>query len=161
MIFALGLSLTNASTVKIVSIRAGEQETVFISLQAKQTVTGSFNVTGSGQDIIDFWVRNPKGEIILNSGTVADRGNFAFTADSDGEYALNFKNNIDYRKSVNLEYEVNSPSIIDVISPQNMGVDPLVFAGLIIAVGAVLAIMGFAFYRRSHAKKVNNQPPPP
>lgn len=160
IIFASMFSLTNASTVEHVSVRSGEQETITINLQAKQTVTGSFNVSGSGRDdVIDFWVRDPNGVIILDSGTVADGENFTFTADNNGEYILNFENNVEYNKHIDLEYDVSSPSIIDVIPTQILGVDPIVFSVLVIAIGAVLAILAFAFYRRSHARRGTIQSP--
>ena len=92
-------SLVNASTVESIYVRDdGEIETITINLQAKQKVIGAFNISGSREDIVDFWVRDPAGAIILDSGTVVDGANFTFTANSDGEYTLNFQNNGDYTK---------------------------------------------------------------
>lgn len=162
MIFASILSLTNASTVKHVSlsVRDGEIGTITINLQAKQTVTGAFNVTEIHRDMsIDFWVRDPNGAIILNSGTVVRGENFTFTATNEGEYVLNFDNrHYDYFKTVELEFSVSSPSIID-LPTQILGVDPLVFISIAIAIGAVVAIVGVAVYR-THAKRRTSQIPP-
>lgn len=153
IVFASMFSLVNASTIEHVLVRSGQQETLTINLQPKQTVTGSFNISGVGRDdMVDFWVRDPNGAIILNSGTVADGENFTFTASSDGEYVLNFQNNVEYNKNVDLEYSVSSPPIL--------GFDPVVFSVIVIAIGIVLAIVGFAVYR-NHAKRRTPQIPPP
>ncbi len=41
-------SLVNASTIGNLLIKSGQQETLTITLQPMQTVTGNFNVTGLG-----------------------------------------------------------------------------------------------------------------
>ena len=147
MIFASTLSLVNASTVEHIFVRSGQQETLTINLQAKQTVTGSFNVSGAGRDdMVDFWVRDPNGAIILNSGTVSNGADFTFTASSDGEYVLNFQNNVEYNKSIDLKYSVSSPPIL--------GFDPIVFSGIAIAVGVVLAIVGFTVYKNRARRRI-------
>jgi hypothetical protein len=153
ILFASIFSLVNASTVEHIRVRIGEQMTLTINLQARQTVTGSFNISGSGRDdMVDFWVRDPLGVITLNSGTVSNGENFTFTANSDGEYVLNFQNNVEYNKNVDLEYSVSSPPIL--------GFDPLVFGGIVIVIGAVLVIVGFGVYR-NHTKRSTTQIPPP
>jgi len=153
LIFSLGLMPANASTTTTFSLRSGKQSTITINLQDKQTVAGSFNISGSGH-AIDFWVRDPKGNIILDSGTVTNGENFSlFTGNVNGEYVLNFQNNGASSIGINLEYNVSSPPIF--------GVDPLVFIVLAISIGIILVIVGFAFYRRSRARRTNTQPPPP
>jgi hypothetical protein len=156
MVFAPMLSLVNASTVEHISVRSGQQKTLTINLSAKQTVFGSFNITGAGPDVIDFWVRDPDGAIILDSGTVSEGEGFLFTADSEGEYTLNFQNNIEYNKGIDLEYSVG-------LSP-NLGFDPLVIIGIIIVGGAVLVIVYFALLRSQSKRKTPIHwiwPPPP
>jgi hypothetical protein len=142
LIFAPMFSLVNASTVGNLLIESGQQETLTINLQAKQIVTGSFNVTGLGSALapnaIDFWVIDPNGAMILNSGTVLDGENFTFTASSEGEYILNFQNNAGYRMYVVYEYSEGSTPIPEF--------DPLVFSGWVIIIVAVSAIIGFVVY---------------
>lgn len=101
-------SMVKATTVENILVRDGEQETLTITLQANQKVIGEFNITGSREDLIDFWVRDPNGNIVLDSGTVANGENFTFTANTDGEYVLNFKNNLSYNKYIDLEYDIES-----------------------------------------------------
>lgn len=153
MVFAQMFSLVNASTLEHVSVRSGQQGTLTINLQAMQTVTGSFNVSGGTPRMIDFWVRDPDGVIILNSGTVSNSESFSFTASSNGEYILNFQNNVQSTKTIYLEYSVSPPPILEF--------DPLVSSDIVIAMGVVLAIVGFAFYRKSHARRTNARLPSP
>jgi hypothetical protein len=154
LIFNLGFSLANASTTKSFSVRVGNQATVVINLQSGQAVAGSFNITGAGtDDIVSFWVRNPMGETILDSGAVANGENFTFAADINGEYVLNFENNAAYNKHIDLVYDVTSSSII-----QGWGVDPIVFIVLAIVMGVVVvAVIGVAIYRSSQARRTNTQ----
>lgn len=154
IVFASMFSLVNASTVEHIHVRSGEQMTLTINLQARQTVTGSFNVSGTGRDdMVDFWVRDPHGAIILNSGTVTNGENFTLTASSDGEYVLNFQNNVVNNKNVDLEYSVSSPPIL--------GFDPIVFSGMVIAIVVILAIVGFAVHRNYAKRSIFQIPPPP
>ena len=155
IIFASMFSLVNALTVEHIYFRGGvEQKALTINLQARQTVIGSFNISGYRQnDMVDFWVRDPLGTIILNSGTVSHGENFTFTASSDGEYVLNFQCNVGTRTTVDLEYSVGSSPIL--------GIDPVVFSGIAIAIGVVLAIVGFGVYRNRAKRSTTQIPPPP
>ncbi len=129
-------SLVNASTIGNLLIKSGQQETLTITLQPMQTVTGNFNVTGLGSALapntIDFWVRDPKGAIILNSGTVLDGENFTFTASSEGEYILNFQNNAGYRMYIVYEYSTRSTSIPEMT--------PLALAIALITVSSIILL---------------------
>jgi hypothetical protein len=42
-----------------------------------------------------------------------------------------------------------------------LGLDPIVFIGVVLVVGIFLAILAFAFYRRSHTRREATQSPPP
>jgi hypothetical protein len=124
-----------------------------IDLQDGQRVSGSFNITGSGHQV-KFWIRDPTGAIILDSGTVISPVNFEFTASKGGTYVLNFDNSEwSYAKHVYLGYDVSAPPVL--------GLDPMVFIGVIVVIGIVLAILAFAFYRRSHTRREATQSPPP
>jgi hypothetical protein len=153
MIFTFILSLTNASTVEQVFFIGDETKTVTLNLQASQTVTGSFNITGEGRydPSIDFSVIDPNGVALIDSKGVLNGKNFTFKAFTDGEHKLIFDNYGGYDKYIELAYDVSSPSIL--------GIDPLLFSGIVIAIGAVLAILAFTFYRRSHARQRTTQSP--
>jgi hypothetical protein len=155
LILAPIFSLVNALTVENFLVDSGENETLTINLQAKQTVTGSFSITGLGSALapntIDFWVRDLNGVIILNSSTVSDGENFTFTASSEGEYILNFLNDFGYRMHIDLEFSASSPPIL--------GFDLIVFSVIIVVIGVVLAIVGFAVYRNRAKRRIVQLPP--
>jgi hypothetical protein len=80
-----------------------------------------------------------------------------FTAGNEGEYTLNFQNNVEYDKGIDLEYSVILPPA------PTLEFDPLVTIGIIIAGCAVLVIVYFALLRSRIKRKtpVWIMPPPP
>jgi hypothetical protein len=153
LVLAVIVSSANGTDYWDTGIPAGGTRTMTVDLQGGQTVSGLFNITGSGHQV-KFWVRDPTGAIILDSGTVISPVNFEFTAGKGGTYVLNFDNSEwGYQKHVFLGYDVSAQPIL--------GLDPIVFIGLVLAVGIVLAILAFAFYRRSHTQREATQSPPP
>jgi len=151
MMFVLAsiLSSSNASTItQTFYVGDGGYETKTMQLQAEQTVTGSFSITGEGYDTsIDFEVIDPMDVILLELKSVYNGTNFTFKVFSDGEHKLVFDNWHGGSKYVELAYDVSSPSILDVKTQQILGVDIIVFSGIVIAIIAVLAILAFALYR--------------
>lgn len=136
------VSLVDALTVEHVLVGSGQVETLAIKLLAPQTVTGSLNVSGSGLNVtVDFWVSSPSGVTILDAETAASGKNFVFTASSDGNYVLNFKNHLAFDESVDLEYSVSSPPA------RILGLDLVSFVGVIVEVVVALVVVGFVFYR--------------
>lgn len=153
LVLATVFSLANATDYWDTYIPAGGTRAMTIDLQGGQKVSGSFNITGPGHQV-KFWIRDPTGAIILDSGTVISPMNFEFTASKGGTYVLNFDNSewSNY-KHVYLGYDVSAPPVL--------GLDPIVFMGVVLVVGIVLAILAFAFYRRSHIRRRATQSPPP
>jgi len=153
LVLAVMVSLANATDYWDTSIPAGDTRTMTIDLQGGQKVSGSFNITGLGHQV-KFWIRDPTGAIILDSGTVISPMNFEFTAGKGGTYVLNFDNTYwDNYKHVYLGYDVSATPIL--------GLDPMVFIGVVLVIGIVLAILAFALYRRSHTRRKATQSPPP
>lgn len=153
LVLAAMVPLANATDYWDTYIPAGGARAVTIDLQGGQKVSGSFNITGPGHQV-KFWIRDPTGAIILDSGTVISPMNFEFTASTGGTYVLNFDNSewSNY-KHVYLGYDVSTPPVL--------GLDPMVLIGVALVIGIVLAILGFAFYRRSHTRREATQSPPP
>jgi hypothetical protein len=142
------LPLANASTVEQFSVgRDGKVVTKSIQLQTRQTVKGAFNISGGSSTEMYFWVRDSTGVVIIDSGRVVDQANFEFTATEDGEYILNFENRGIHSRAISLEYDVFSPSIVDIPS-QILGVDSRLFVGLIVTIGVVLVGIAFAVWRK-------------
>lgn len=133
---------TPATNVEHLLVVSGQQVAVPISLQAPQTVTGSFNISGTIlNDTVDFWVGNPKGATILDAETAPNGKIFTFTASNDGEYVLNFKNHLEYNEKIDLEYSLSSAPL------RILGLDTLTFVGVLIEIVLVLAIAGYLLYK--------------
>jgi len=144
-------SLVKASTVESIYVRDdGEIGTITINLQANQKAIGAFNITGAREDIVNFWVRDPEGVIILDSGTIVNGANFTFTANSDGEYTLNFQNNGDYTKYISLEYNIESGFLPNLPTPT----DGLIWIvlGAVIIVLVLVGIGVYVLFRRNRNK---------
>ena len=129
-----------------ISINRGKLETMSVYLQTQQKFRGSFNVSGGREHIIDFWVRDPNGAIILNSGTVAEQINFEFTASRNGEYILNFENNDNsYSKFISLEFEIESGFLPNLLDQDTFLLWVIIIA---LAIGLVLMGLGIVFLLR-------------
>lgn len=153
LVLAVTVSLANATDYWDTYIPAGGTRAMTIDFQGGQKVSGSFNITGPGHQV-KFWIRDPTGAIILDSGTVISPMNFEFTASKGGTYVLNFDNSEwNNYKHVYLSYDVSATPVL--------GLDPIFFMGVVLVVGIVLAILAFAFYRRSHTRREATQLPPP
>ncbi len=154
VILGSSFAFVNASTTRTVVIGLGKQQSVTINLQEKEIVTGSFNISNSRE--IDFWVRDPSGNIIVNSGTVVGNGNFEFTATNQGNYVLNFKNNDNTRsRTVYLEYSVNYPPIIQQ-PPEILRTDQIAIA-IVLSLAVIVVIIGVITYKQ-RAKRKNRNP---
>ena len=158
LLLAVMFSLASAANVESTYVAPEGQSSISGNFHSGEKVSGSFNVTGGTNKNwgIDFWVRDPTGTIVLNSGRVVHGENFTFTADHDGEYTFNFGNSFaSVGKRVWLMYDVSPPPII--------GLDPTIFLAAVLVAATVLASLAFIFYRRSHIRKKakENLPPPP
>jgi hypothetical protein len=103
-----------------------------LNLEAGQTVTGSFDFTG-GNGTTGFQIYSPDGTIVVDSETHAHEGNFTFTAGLDGAYTFDVLfSQITNTYFVNYQYSMVKPIF---------GLNPVVLAGIAIAVGAVLILI--------------------
>lgn len=148
-LLTLTLSMVHASTFEHITVRSEEQESLTVILQANQMVEGNFNISGAEGHNINFWVRNPSGSIILDSGTVVDEGSFSFTADTSGGYVLNFENtHWRYNRGIDIEYDVSSLGSTSVLK-----VDLLAVICIVLLISLIVLIIAFAiFYQRTKRK---------
>ena len=142
------IPLANASTLETIFVPDdGEIETLTIHLQANQKLNGAFNVTGRIPRVIDFWVRDPNGAVILESGTVAEGENFTFTANNSGGYVLNFQNFDDYSKTISLEYNIES-EFLPMPNQDNLLLWIIIIA-LLIGLGLMGSVIAFLLRRKN------------
>lgn len=113
---ALILPFAEAANVQVFHIVSGNSGSESLTLKVGQFVSGSFMVAGSvdSDQQIAFWVMNPQGAHMFDYGLVSGVGEFNFTADQDGIYALvffSFPSLPASVKTVTLTYDVTTPEV--------------------------------------------------
>lgn len=101
-------------------------ETLDFNIPYGKIFSCSMSIVNDYEKSIDFWVTNPKGDIILNLGRVSQNPNrFEFMAFQDGVYTLHFDNSFSSQttKNIDLMYE---------IIPDPLPLMPIIFAGIIV-----------------------------
>ena len=148
LVLTATICLVYGSTIETFMVgRNGDVETWSIQLQTEQTAKGAFNVSGGSRTEMYFWIRDPAGAVIIDSGRVVDQANFEFTAVNEGEYILNFENKGIYSRTISLEYEVFTPSVLAIPS-KILGVDSIVFVSIIVIIGIAFVVIAVAVYKR-------------
>jgi multisubunit Na+/H+ antiporter MnhC subunit len=97
---------TVRATAESFTVRAGQEEIRSFSLAADDHVQVRFTVTAQGVSVLDFYITDPRGNIMANFGTTGNV-NYAFVCSQEGEYKLHFSNVVSAEdKLVSLDYEV-------------------------------------------------------
>jgi hypothetical protein len=100
------------------------------NLQTGQTVTGSFSFIPALNKSYAIY-NEDVGEIML-SQTSDNKGNFTFTAKTDGEYILGIYHDKPFGMYIRYSYSISAAPIL--------GVDRTVLTGIVVTIGAVLAL---------------------
>lgn len=145
-------NLANAATVETIHVNPLGSAALTIDLDGGQRVSGSISITGGSNDDINFFVRNPEGNTILDLGRIYQGDTFEFTATISGAYEIYFENtfSIFTGKTVTLTFDVESPSIIRV--------DSLVLVVIVIIVLISLGIGVYLYRREKPPEKLDTTP---
>lgn len=136
----LMVSVAYATETVSKTIEAGYTGSLIFNLDDGDKFSGSLSISGGSGNDINFWVTDPSGNTIVNSGRVSQGTSFEFTAQRNGAYTLHLDNGFSVfsSKIVSLSYDVESPILPN---PSNSLV--WVVAGAII-IG--LGLIGLAVY---------------
>jgi len=87
-----------------ITVAPGVSKVIFVSVNASDRLTGTFTIQGGSGDDIDFSVKDPSGNVVLNGGRVSDRWQFDFVCASTGSYQISFSNSFSIvsNKAINL-----------------------------------------------------------
>jgi len=129
------IKITYAST-ETFTVPPLQEITRILELKEGEIVSGSITVSGGSGNDINFYVTNPKGDIILRYDRTTDV-DFSFTATISGTYIMHFDNSFSIisSKTITLSYSIKT-SILGV--PQDVF---LLFLVLVIALIAIVSII--------------------
>lgn len=131
--------LASATTLPAITLSASSAQ-LPIMLPTGTTFNGSISTTGT----VRFWVSEPNGAQIVNLGLIDKTTAFSFIAQQNGNYTMNFENDLTNSIQVTFTYVINP----DISSSNNSTGIPLVYliTSIIIAIlGSILIIF---FIRR-------------
>jgi len=96
------------ATVQSFKVLAGQEETRTLDLVVDDRVQIRFTVIGQKASLIDFYVTDPLGNVMVTFGSVGTV-NYDFVCSLKGTYTLHFSNVASVEdKLVSLDYEVTS-----------------------------------------------------
>ena len=75
-----------------VAIAPGYLQTIPVSVTSSNRVQGSFTVQGGSGNDVNFSIKDPFGNQVLQAGVVSKSHSFAFVAATSGSYVLSFDN---------------------------------------------------------------------
>jgi hypothetical protein len=117
-----------------------------IVLPKGTTFNGSISTTGT----LRFWVSDPNGIQIVNLGLIDRSASFGFVALQDGNYTLNFENDLPTSNPIQVTFSyTTNPNISGGNSSTGTPLIYLVLSIIIAIVGSILII----FFVRRKAKK--------
>jgi hypothetical protein len=122
--FLIPITFTTLTTT--IEVKPLSSETLAFNKTYGKIVQASMSIHHDYEKSIDFWVTNPKGDIILNLGRVSENPTrFKFYASQDGIYTLHFDNSFSSQntKKIDLLYE---------IIPDPLPLTPIIFSGIIV-----------------------------
>src|SRR5665647_194236 len=110
--------LASAITLPAIALSASSSQ-LPIMLPTRTTFNGSISTTGT----VRFWVSAPNGAQIVNLGLIDKTTTFSFVANQNGNYTMNFENDLTNPIQVTFSYVTNP----DISSGSNSIGIPLVY----------------------------------
>ncbi len=147
MLLVLPLIVLSASatTLPAFSLSSSSAQ-IPIVLPAETIFNGSITTTGT----IRVWVSDPNGSSIVNLGLVDKAATFNFVAQQDGNYTLNFENDLPNSVQVSFSY-ITDPEL-----PDNNSGSPLAYLAIPIIIAIVGSILIIFLVRRKSKNATMN-----
>ncbi len=113
-------------------------------LPAGTTFNGSITTSGT----IRFWASDPNGTQIVNLGLVDKSATFSFVAQQDGNYTLNFENDLINTVQVTFTYTTN-PDISSNNQPAN-SLNTILILIVLTVIGSIAIVVFMRLRERKH-----------
>jgi maltose-binding protein MalE len=143
MLLSLTVSLASATTTETFTVNPPSTTQFTFNLPKDTTFNASILTSGT----IRVWVTNSGVSQIVNLGLVDQTANLEFTASQDGNYSVNFENDLPNAVQVTFSYDTN---------PQVSGTDstliPLSYLPVFIAIVVLGSIFLLFLVRRKNRK---------
>ncbi len=118
-----------------------------IVLPTGTTFNGSISTTGT----VRFWVSAPDGAQIVNLGLVDKAATFSFVAQQDGNYTLNFENDLPSSNPVQVTFSyVTNP---DLSGGNNSTGTPLTYQIILVIITILGSILIFFLVRKKNKNR--------
>ena len=141
-------SSASATTIPPFTLSNSSGQLPFV-LPAGTTFNGSISSTGT----IRFWVNAPNGSQIVNLGLIDKTASFGFVAQQNGNYTLNFENDLSNTVQVTFSYTTNPDISVGNHSTGTPLSNILLISIIITVVGSILI---FVVLRRKSRKEIRN-----
>jgi hypothetical protein len=140
--------VVSATTLPAISLSASSAQ-LPIMLPTGTTFNGSISTTGT----VRFWVSAPNGAQIVNLGLIDKNSSFSFVANQNGNYTLNFENDLTNSIQVAFSYTTNPDISVD---NNSTGIPPvyLVISIVIAVLGIILIIFLVRRKNKLHTSEV-------
>ncbi len=138
LLLLLSFTVFSASATTVSTLTVSQSSQIQFLLPAGTTFNGSISVSSS----LRFWVNAPSGYQILNLGLVDQSEVFSFVAQEDGNYTMNFENDLPYANPVQVTFSYTTNP--DITSNDNSTGIPLTYwlaILLIVIVGVILIVL--------------------
>jgi hypothetical protein len=143
LILQLTSPLTLATTTQTFTLSSQITQTQY-QLPKGTIFNGSISTTGA----VRFWVSAPNGSQIVNLGLIDQAATFSFIAKQNGNYTLNFENDLPTEVQVTFSYITNP----DISSGNSTGT-PIGYLFIPITIAVLGCILIIFLVRRKNKKK--------
>jgi hypothetical protein len=132
----------SATTLPAITLSASSAQ-LPIMLPAGTMFNGSISTTGT----VRFWVNDPNGAQIVNLGLIDKTGAFSFVTNQNGNYTINFENDLTNSIQVTFSYITNP----DISARNNSsGIPPVyLFLSIVLAFLGIILIIFLVRHKKT------------
>jgi len=144
LLLSLLVSMATAATTETFTVAPPSTTQYTFNLPKDTTFNGSVSTSGT----IRLWVSNSSGAQIVNLGLITGSAKFSFVANVDGNYSVNFEDDLPNPAQVTFTYDTNPQ-----IPSTDSSIIPLSYLPIFIAIVVLGSLIILVLFRKN--KKSN------